>query len=135
MTLASSPLVTALITLMQAGVPAARKVYLAQAATGAEPAYAVVYPNSGMKSAFHRDLLNAGPTDLLYQVTCVGSTPEQAAWMADKMTAALLGSVPTVSGRRVWPAIQQGSQPVRRDDESEVLFIATSQWLTRSDPA
>jgi hypothetical protein len=135
MTLASAPLVTALVALMQAGVPAARKVYLAEAAAGAVPAYAVVYPDSGMLSGFHRSLTNAGPTELRYQVTCVGSTPEQAAWMADKMTAALLGGVPTVSGRRVWSAVQEGSQPVRRDDESTGLFIAASQWLTRSDPA
>lgn len=135
MTLPSSPLITALIALLQAGVPAERKVYWGQAAANPLPAYAVVYPDSGMKSGFHRDLLNEGPTDLRYQVTCVGASPDQAQWMADKIAAALLGSTPSVAGRRVWPAIQEGVQPVQRDDASTALYFATSQWLTRSDPA
>lgn len=132
--LPSTPLIQALITLMQAAVPAERKIYWARAAANPVPAYAVVYPDSGMKSGFHRNLVNEGPIELRYQVTSVGSSPEQTQWMADKLTAALLASVPTVVGRRVWPAIQEGVQPVRPDDESVALFIATSQWLSRSDP-
>ncbi|GAA3416216.1 hypothetical protein GCM10018952_44520 [Streptosporangium vulgare] len=132
--LPSRPLVGALLTFVQAGIPAACDIYWAEADAGATPPFAVFYPDSGMKSSFHRTLVNEGPNELRYQVTSVGATPDQAAWMADKVAAVLLGATPTVAGRRVWPAVEEGSQPVRRDDESTGLFIATAQYLTRSDP-
>lgn len=134
MTLPSKALVEALLTMVRAAVPATCDIYWAVAAQGATAPYAVFYPNSGMKSGFHRNLVNDGPTELRYQVTAVGDTADQAAWVADKVTAALLGGVPSVSGRRAWPAVQEAAQPIRRDDDSTSVFLATSQWLTRSDP-
>jgi len=132
--LASSPLITALIVMVQAAVPPERKIFWAQAAANAVPAYAVMYPDGGLKSAFHRTLANNGPNELRYQITSVGSTPDQAQWMADKVAHALLTAIPVVAGRRVWPTVEEDSQPVRRDEESTGLFFATAQYLTRSDP-
>jgi hypothetical protein len=132
--LPSGPLVTALLEMVRAAVPSNCKIYLARAVQGAVPPYAVFYPDTGSKSPFERNVLNDAPRDLRYQVTSVGATPEQAAWVADKVAAALWSGVPTVTGRRVWPVIEEGSQPVRPDDESTGVFLATAQYLTRSDP-
>lgn len=132
--LPSSPLVAALLAMVRAAVPNTCGIYLARAPQGAVPPYAVFYPDAGRKSAFERNVLNEAPRDLRYQVTGVGGTPEQAAWVADKVAAALWGGVPAVTGRRVWPVIDEGSQPVRPDDTSTGIYLATAQYLTRSDP-
>lgn len=131
----SLALVNGLLTMIRTAVPATCSIYWAEAPADAEEPYAVLYPTQGLKSAFHRSLTNDAPTEVRYQVTAVGASPEQAAWVADKVTAALFAGVPTVTGQRVWPAVQEAAQPVRRDDESLTVFIATSQWLTRADPA
>lgn len=133
--LPSSPLAVAILALVRSSVPVTCAIYEGQAPSGAEPPYAVLYFDSGRKSAFERNILNEAPRDLRYQTTCVGSTPEQARWVADKVGAALYGAVPAVPGRLVWPVIEESSQPIRRDDESLAVFIATSQWLTRSEAA
>lgn len=133
--LPSRPLAHALLAAWQAAVPESLHIHDGESPDGAEPPYAVAYFDTGMKSGFHRNLVNDGPNELRYQITSVGDTRDQAAWVADKMTAAVLGTVPTVAGRRVWPAVEEGSQPVRREDDSNVLFLVTSQYLTRSDPA
>ncbi|MFB4280847.1 hypothetical protein ACBJ59_36545 [Nonomuraea sp. MTCD27] len=131
--LPAAPLVDAILAMVRAGVPATCKVYEGRSVPGAVPPYAVFYFDSGGKSAFERNVLNEAPRDLRYQVTAVGSTPEQARWVADKVFVPLLTSVPSVSGRQVWPAIEEGSQPVRPDDEATGFFLATSQYLTRSE--
>lgn len=133
--LPSSPLVDALLAMVRAAVTVTCPIYLARAPQGAAPPYAVMYPDTGRKSALERNVLNEAPRDLRYQVTSVGATPEQAAWVADKVAAALWSGVPTVTGRRVWPVIDEGSQPVRPDDTSTGIFLATAQYLSRSDPA
>ncbi|WP_214322086.1 hypothetical protein [Nonomuraea sediminis] len=133
MTLPSLALVNGLLAMIRASVPVTLAIYWAQAPPDAAMPYVVIYPDAGIKSPFERDLLNGGPTDLRYQVTAVGGSPDQTAWAHDKVSAVLLSGVPTVAGRRVWPAIQEGSQPVRRDDTSTPVWLATSQWLSRSD--
>lgn len=133
--LPSSPLIDALLAMVRAAVPDECKIYLARADQDAVSPYAVFYPDTGRKSAFQRTVLNEAPRDLRYQVTSIGDTPEQAIWVADKVASALSGGVPTVAGRRVWPVIEDGSQPVRRDDTSTGFFLATAQYMTRSDPA
>jgi hypothetical protein len=133
--LESVPLVQALIAMIDA---AGVTVYWGGAPRGVDPPgkYAVIYPDTGMKSAQHRTLANNGPDELRYQITSVGVGPEQASWVADRVAAALLdGTPPTVSGRRVWKTVEVGVQPVRRDDASTGLFYATAQYLTRSDAA
>jgi hypothetical protein len=131
--LTSSPLVDAVLALVRVGVPTTCKIYDGRAPQGAVPPFAAFYFDGSGKSPFERNLLNDAPRDLRYQVTSVGTTPEQARWTADKVYVALLTGVPAVVGRLVWPAIEEGSQPVRPDDESTGLFLATSQYLTRSE--
>lgn len=131
--LPTAPLAAAILAMVRASVPATCDIYEGAAPSEAEAPFAVFYFDSGRKSAFERNVLNEAPRDLRYQTTCVGSTPEQARWVADKVGAALYGGVPSVAGRLVWPVIEESSQPVRRDDESLTTFLATSQWLTRSE--
>lgn len=133
--LPSRPLVDALLTSWRASVPVTLVIHDGEALPDADPPYAVAYFDTGMKSGFHRNLVNDGPNELRYQITSIGETRDQAAWVADKMAAAVLGAAPSVSGRRVWPAVEEGTQPVRREDDSTALFYATSQYVTRSDPA
>jgi hypothetical protein len=132
--LPSRPLVDGLLVSWRAAVPVTLAIHDAEASPDAQPPYAVAYFDTGIKSGFHRNLVNDGPNELRYQITSVGVTRDQAAWVADKMAAAVLGAVPSVSGRRVWPAVEEGAQPVRREDDSTALFYATSQYVTRSDP-
>jgi hypothetical protein len=132
-TLPSLAMVNGLLAMIRASLPVWPAIHWAQAPADAVLPYVVLYPDAGIKSAFERNVLNDGPTDLRYQLTAVGGSPDQAALAHDKVAAALLAGVPTVAGRRVWPAIQEASQPVRRDDTSTTLWLATSQWLTRSD--
>lgn len=129
------PLIQALMALAEDGTDFPH--YLAGAPRDTTAAkYAVWYPDTGIKSGFHRNLANDGPDELRFQITSVGTGPEQAIWVADHSSAALLNSVPpTVSGRRVWKTVEEGSQPVRRDDTSTGLWFATSQYLSRSDAA
>ncbi|MFI6594995.1 hypothetical protein ACIBHX_02035 [Nonomuraea sp. NPDC050536] len=133
MTLPSLALVNGLLAMVRSGVPITLAIYWAQAPPDAAMPYVVFYPDAGIKSSFERDVLNNAPTDLRYQLTAVGGSPDQAAWAHDKVAGVLLTGVPTVAGRRVWPAIQEASQPVRRDDTSVATWLATSQWLSRSD--
>ncbi|MGS2645833.1 hypothetical protein [Streptosporangium sp. G12] len=132
--LESRSLVKALLAMLNTALGATCPVYWAEAPDARPAKYAVMYPDTGMKSAFHRTLTNNGPDELRYQITSVGTDPEQAMWVADKVAYALLTAVPTVAGRRVWPAIEEDSQPIRRDDASTGLFYATAQYLSRSDP-
>lgn len=132
--LPSRPLASALLTAWRAAVPATLAIHDGQSPPDAEPPFAVAYFDTGRKSGFHRNLTNDGPNELRYQITSIGYTRDQAAWVADHMAAAVLGPPPTVAGRRVWSAIEEGAQPVRPEDEAATLYLATSQYLTRSDP-
>jgi hypothetical protein len=131
--LPAAPLVDAILAMIRSSVPATCDIYEGRAAPAAEPPYAVLYFDSSGKSPFERNINNEAPRDLRCQVTAVGNTPEQARWVADKVFVPLVASTPSVAGRNVWPAIQEGSQPVERDDESTGYYLATSQWLTRSE--
>ncbi|MFE3452383.1 hypothetical protein ACFXJ8_26015 [Nonomuraea sp. NPDC059194] len=131
--LESRPLVNAILAMIDVGLPSTIGIYWAGAPTNAATPYAVLYPDIGMESASDRSLSDDVPNDLRFQVTSVGTTPDQAALVADKVATILLTTVPTVAGRRVRPIRQEAAQPVRRDDESTTHFIATAQYLARSD--
>ncbi len=133
--LPSSPLIEGLLAMVRADVPETCGIHNGKAPPGADLPYAVFYFDTGSKAVFHRNVVNDAPRDQRYQTTFVGETPEQVAWVADAVTTSLTGGVPVVAGRRVWPVIDEGSQPIDRDDESTGLFFGTSQWLSRSDPA
>lgn len=74
-----------------------------------------------------------------FQVTAVGTGPEQAQAYADAARAALLTDAPpAVAGRYVWRLWQLpgGAQPVVRDDTvNPPLWIATCQYAIKSNPA
>lgn len=123
----------ALLTMLDTALPSNVGVFWAQASAAPDRPYAVLYPDGGMESSTDRSLSDDVPNDLRFQVTCVGDSADQAAWLADRVAAILLTTVPTVAGRRVRPIWQDGTQPVRRDDESTTLFIATAQYLARSE--
>ncbi|WP_218154268.1 tail completion protein gp17 [Nonomuraea pusilla] len=125
----------AIIAVVDAALPNTIGVYWGGAPQGVAVPYAVLYPDVGMESPADRSLSDDVPNDLLFQVTSVGSTAEQAVLVADKVAAALLDAVPAVAGRRVRPIRHEGSQPVRRDDVSTELFFATAQFLARSEAA
>lgn len=131
----TSPVITALRAMVETALAGNPPLYYADSPREEVGKYAVFYPDVGRKSQQHRDLLGNGLHELRYQITAVGTGPEQALWVHDAMAVTLLTGVPVVAGRRVWPAIQEAAQQVRRDPTSTDFWIATSQWLTRSDPA
>jgi hypothetical protein len=97
-------------------------------------AYTVLWPDLGNPSGSlgdrHADLL------LEFQVTAVGQTAVQALWMQSAARGVLLGQLPVVTGRQVWPLWQVGSQPVLRDDdETPAVFYATAQYQMKTSPA
>ncbi len=130
----SLPLIQALVSLMETAADNKFDVFFAGAPLQVTRPYAVCYPDIGIKSPYHRTLVNDGPDELRHQWTYVGDGPEQAAWVADKGSAALLTVIPTVAGRRVWRTVEESVQPMRRDDTSTGLYYVTAQYLTRSDP-
>jgi hypothetical protein len=132
--LPSSPLVTALLELLRAEFGDLAPVYDSGAPREAVPPYAVLWPDTGIESAIDRALNDEVPNDLRYQITSVGTGPEQARWVADRANDALLTTIPVVTGRRVRKALREGTQPAQRDDDSTGTYFATAQYLTRSDP-
>lgn len=93
--------------------------------------YAVVYPIPGGRFFGTLGELN-GFAELVYQVTCVGSTSEQALWVADKAMTLLDGI--TVTGRRIRVFLDDPSG-VRRDDAGpDTLFYATPRFRLTSTP-
>lgn len=96
--------------------------------------YAVLYPSGpgqldGPVSDQHAD---GSP---VLQVTCVGSTREQAQLLADRLRPVLL-AVPTVPGVHVMQVSLESSQPVRRDDTAPPsLFYAVDAARFHTTPA
>lgn len=132
--LESRPLVLALVAMLDAELPSDVGIYWGGAPQNKQAPYAVLYPDIGMESVQDRALSDDVPNDLRFQITSVGASAEQALFVADKANKALLAGVPSVSGRRVRPIRQEAAQPVRRDDNSTALWLATAQYLVRSEP-
>ncbi|WP_431903636.1 hypothetical protein [Nonomuraea sp. bgisy101] len=128
------PLVDGILAVLRAAVPEDVVVGCAGVPPGTEPPYVVLYPDTGNEARAEETLDGATPTDLYYQLTCVGSGPEQAIWLANLTTIALLTTMPTVAGQRPRLALREGSQPVQRDDDAGGVYIATAQYLTRTQP-
>ncbi len=135
MTLDALPLAQGVIAQVTSSAGSGFRVFFAGAPHETDPPYAVCYPDVGIKSGFHRTLTNDGPDEMRHQWTSVGAGPEQAMWVADRVSRALLAAVPSVEGRRVWKTVEESVQTVRRDDTSTGLYYVTAQYLTRSDPA
>lgn len=102
-------------------------------APDASPPYVVVYPIAGGGTSGTL----AAPDDdaeLIFQVTCVGVSREQAEWLADKALS-LLTSV-TVTGRSV-PRVSLDSfgGVVRDDTATPTLWTAFPRFRLYSTPA
>lgn len=105
----------------------------AQAPAGVSEKYAVVFPIAGGDSYGTLAARN-DDAELIYQVTCVGETREQAEWVADKAMGLLAGFA--VSGRSV-PVVALESMPgIQRDDaKSPPLYYATPRFRVFSTPS
>jgi hypothetical protein len=132
--LESRPLVLAIVAMLDAALPNEIGLYWGGSPQNRQPPFAVLYPDIGVESTQDRALSDDVPNDLRFQITSVGASAEQALLIADKANTALLTGSPNVSGRRVRPIRQEAAQPVRRDDESTALWLATAQYLARSEP-
>lgn len=99
-----------------------------------DPPYVVVYPIPGGSTTGTL----ATPDDdaiLVYQVTCVGKTREQAEWLADKALILLEGNV-AVTGRRVLRVSLDMHGGTQRDDQlTPPVFWSTPRFRIISTPA
>ncbi|GAA4934088.1 hypothetical protein HD597_010088 [Nonomuraea thailandensis] len=128
-------IITAIQAILDNGLPAAAAVHLGGVEPGTVPPYVALYPDIGSESPVDRSLDDSVPSDLRLQATSVGATAEQALLLAGMVDTLLRTTVPVVPGRHMRPVRQEGSQPVRRDDESTTLWFGTAQYLVRSSRA
>lgn len=101
-------------------------------AKGLAAPYVVVYPIPGRVFGTlenpHED------ADLVYQVTCVGSTREQAEWLIDEVMVLLQGV--NVAGRSISYIDIDGIPAVEPDrDVSPPVFYGTPRFTLRSTPS
>ncbi|MFF8769066.1 hypothetical protein [Kitasatospora sp. NPDC015120] len=99
--------------------------------TGNTIPYQVLYPLGGTSSGppFGDQ---AGDGRMLYQLTSVGSTAEQAEWMADKGRAAVLGT--TAKGGFATPILPAGHTVIGREiDKEDGVTVANGvySWIAR----
>ncbi len=141
------PLALAVKTLLEAELGAGMVGYGVKPASGGwqtsgtpEPqtvfkGYAVIYPGQtgptdGPASATSFDARQG------WQVTCVGSTAEQADAIRDRCRGALLGVKVVVTGRATGPTDLADSQNVQRDsDVQPPLFYGVDRYTTATSPA
>lgn len=134
---ASEPHIAAIVTAADTALqtlPTPRHAYNGTR-PDADTICAVIYGSPGMASGPLGDRFADIQID--FQVTAVGTGPEQAQYIADACKAALLATPPpAVAGRAVWPLWQTAAQPVQRDDTVQpALWIATAQYAIKSNPA
>lgn len=98
------------------------------------PPYCVVYSIPGGSRSGNLDA-PYDDADFVYQVTCVGTTREQAEWVTDKATVTLLNGL-SVTGRSIALVSPDGNPGVRPDyDISPPLFYSTPRFTLKSTPA
>jgi hypothetical protein len=110
-------------------------VGLSVAPDGTEAPYLVAHPDPGDVEAAR--LCGRRSRITVYTIWhAVGSGPEQALWVADRARVALLGDPPVLTGRKVYRLVQEGSEPVRRDNTVQPpLYLAVFETGMFSDPA
>lgn len=128
------PHLTGLQVLLDAQLPAAVGVHVGGAPGTAVPPYVVLYSREiipeGSLGDRWRDLL------VEFQVTCVGTGPEQTLDVAGKVSAVLLTQLPTITGRTVqplWP-VPSGESLRRDDDVNPPLFYLSLVFQMRTEP-
>lgn len=134
---ASEPHIAAVVLALDAALqalPTQRHAYNGTR-PDADTSCAVVFGTPGQSSGPLGDRFADLQCD--FQVTAVGAVPEEAMYIADVARIALLSTPPpAVTGRAVWPLWQTAAQPVQRDDTVQpALYIATSQYVIKSNPA
>lgn len=103
-------------------------------AKGLSPPYAVVYsiPGGEMSGNLDDPYEDA---ELVYQVTCVGSTREQAEWVADKALTTLVAGF-SVTGRSIALVRPDGGPGTRPEyDVTPPRFNSVLRFTIKSTPA
>lgn len=97
--------------------------------------YVNVWHDTGFYSA-HDATGQPVDVEVTFTIHSVGMERWQATWSSGRVTAALLGVVPNVAGRRCWRIESAGSLPVRKDtDVDPPKFLAVDRFTLRSTPA
>ncbi len=97
--------------------------------------YVNVFHDTGFYSA-HDFTDSTGDVAVTFTIHSIGKQRWQAVWGSGRVTAQLLGFVPTIAGRRCWRITHEGSQPVRKDtDVTPPKFLAVDRFILRSTPA
>jgi hypothetical protein len=131
---AALPHLQAARDLLDTQTPSAIRFAVGVAPTGTPP-YGVLYVREvtaeGWLGDRYRDLL------VEFQVTCVGTGPEQAMDVADRSRAVLLTQTPAVAGRVVQPLWQEptGEPLLRDDDVTPPLYYLPLIFQMRTEPA
>lgn len=95
--------------------------------------YVVVYKIPGGKRSGNLDDPD-GDAELIYQVTCVGSSRNEAEWLADKVDVTLRAGI-SVAGRDV-TVRPDGTHGLPRDDNvTPPIFSATPRFRVKTTPA
>lgn len=114
----------AVIDLLEADPQLAGAVYAGEV-TGTPPARYVLLFSTLVHDS---DILTGPQSDHLVEITIhsVGSTPDQAEWVAGRVTAALLNVKPVIEGRSSGRIRHTGADPIRYDDSTSprVWFAA-----------
>jgi hypothetical protein len=132
----ASPVAAALAALLTAGLAStAVTVYVGQ--RGSATRCVVLHVGPGDVASLSLADERSG-LDVEFQVTAVGSGPDQAAWVADKARAVLLapGAV-TVSGRSTSRIYQEQAppEPIPDNDVQPPLWTAPVRYRLQTLPA
>jgi hypothetical protein len=110
------------------------KAYETRAPAGTAPPYVVIHPDQGTATTTRFDTASDW-RNWSFQTDCVGTTVEQAQWMAEKVEAALLDKKPAVTGRVCGPIRSIVARPMDRDEDVQPpLFLARTLWAFPSLP-
>lgn len=105
-----------------------------QAPSGAPP-YVVVYPIAGGRTTGTLADLD-GDAELVFQVTCVGTSREQAQWLENKALGLLGVGTVTITGRIVNRISLENFGGILRDDtKSQPLYMAVPRFRVLSTPS